>query len=57
VLLVLLGVLAVFGLLRRRGPDEYVEAQFDDGSTLRLGRGIEGRDLLDDADRIVGVVG
>jgi hypothetical protein len=56
-LLVLLGVLAVFGLLRRRAPSEYIEVQFDDGSTLRLGRGVEGRDLLDDADRIVEIVG
>ena len=55
-LIVLLGVLAVFGLLRRRAPSEYVDVQYDDGSTLRVSRGPEGRDLLDDAERILEVV-
>jgi hypothetical protein len=55
-LLIGLGVLAVFGLLRRRAPSQYVELQYDDGSTLRVNRGPEARDLLDDAERIVEVV-
>ncbi len=54
-LLVGLGVLAVFGLLRRRAPSRYVDVQYDDGSTMRVSRGPEARDLLDDAERIVEV--
>jgi hypothetical protein len=38
-------------LLWRRAmrPREYVEVLYDDGSVLRLERGVEAEDLLDDA--------
>jgi hypothetical protein len=55
-LLIGLGVLAVFGVLRRRAPGRYVDLQYEDGSTIRVARGPEARDLLDDAERIVEVV-
>lgn len=46
--LVLVGIAAAVGLLRRRTPSEYVDVHFDDGSTIRLTDGPEARDLLDD---------
>jgi hypothetical protein len=53
VILLLLGAAAAIGLLRRRRPAEYVDVRFEDGSSVRLARGVEGRDLLDDADAIL----
>jgi hypothetical protein len=47
--LVLLGIVAAIVLLRRRTPSEYVDVHFDDDSTIRLTRGPEAQDLLDDA--------
>jgi hypothetical protein len=46
--LLLLGVAVAVVLLRRREPKEFVDVQFEDGSSVRLDRGIEARDLLDD---------
>jgi hypothetical protein len=48
--LVLVGVAVAVGLLRRRPPSQYVDVHFDDGSTIRLTRGSEARNLLDDVD-------
>jgi hypothetical protein len=44
-------------LLRgRRARAEYVEVDYDDGSSIRVGRGAEARDLLGDADELVEIV-
>jgi hypothetical protein len=51
--LVLLGVAAAVGLLRRRRPTRFVDVQFADGSSVRLTSGPEARDLLDDAYAIL----
>ena len=48
VLLVGAALLAI-GLLRRRVPSEFVDVDFDDGSAIRLARGYEAQDLLEDA--------
>jgi hypothetical protein len=47
--LVLLGITATVVLLRRRTRSEYVDVHFDDDATIRLTRGPEADDLLDDA--------
>jgi hypothetical protein len=54
--LVLLALAVVVALVRRREPSEYVEVDFDDGSSFRFGRGAEARDLLADADELVEIV-
>ena len=41
--------LLAIGLLRRRVPSEFVDVDFDDGSAIRLARGYEAQDLLEDA--------
>lgn len=46
---VLLAVAAAVAVLRRRRPGEFVDVQFEDGSSIRLSKGPEARDLLDDA--------
>jgi len=46
--LVLLAIAGLVAVLRRRRPTEFVDVQFEDGATVRLARGIEARDLLDD---------
>ena len=53
--LVLLVVVAlgVLGLLRRRTPSEFVDVDFEDGSTIRLASGAEAHDLLDDARTVL----
>jgi hypothetical protein len=51
--LLLLGIVAAAGLLRRRRPTQFVEVQFDDGSSVRLTTGPEARDLLDDAHAVL----
>jgi hypothetical protein len=56
VVLILAGLGAAVGLLRRRTPSRYVDVHFDDGSTVRLAHGAEARDLLDDVDAILEVV-
>jgi hypothetical protein len=55
--LVLVAVAVVVGLVRRgRVRAEYVEVDYDDGSSIRVGRGAEARDLLGDADELVEIV-
>jgi hypothetical protein len=53
-------VLAALGVLlalaRRRTPSAYVDVHFEDGSSLRLTRGPEARDLLDDVDAALDTV-
>ena len=56
VVLILLVLAAVIHLARRRETTEYVEVDYDDGSSLRFGRGAEARDLLGDADELVEIV-
>jgi hypothetical protein len=48
-------VAAVVGavVLVRRRTGEYVEVEFDDGSSVRLESAAEARDLLEDAAAIV----
>ena len=53
VVLLLLGAAAAIALLRRRRPTEFVDVQFDDGSSVRLAGSAEAGDLLDDADAIL----
>lgn len=55
--LVLLGVAGVVGLLRLRRSREFVDVQFEDGAAVRLARGVEALDLLDDAYAILGAAG
>jgi hypothetical protein len=55
--LVLLAIAGVLGALRRLRPAEFVEVQFEDGAALRLTRGIEADDLLDDTYAILETVG
>lgn len=55
--LVVLGIVGLLGLLRRLRPAEFVGVQFEDGASIRLSRGIEARDLLDDAYAILETVG
>jgi hypothetical protein len=56
-LVLLLGAAAVVAVLRRRRPSEYVDVQFEDGSSFRFARGTEVRDLLDDVYGILDAVG
>jgi hypothetical protein len=49
----LLGVAVAARLLRRRRPREFVDVQFEDGSSVRLSGGVEARDLLDDVYAIL----
>ncbi|HEX7255234.1 MAG TPA: hypothetical protein VF236_04840 [Gaiellaceae bacterium] len=46
-------------LLWRRAlrPKEYVDVLYDDGSLLRLERGVEAEDLLDDARELLEILG
>jgi hypothetical protein len=55
-LLLLLAAAAVIWVTRRREPAEFVEVDYDDGSSIRVGRGAEARDLLRDADELVEIV-
>jgi hypothetical protein len=50
--LLLLGIAAAVGLIRRR-PPEFVDVEFEDGAAIRLTSGVEARDLLDDARAIL----
>jgi hypothetical protein len=54
--LLLAGLGGVIALLRRRRPSEYVDVHFDDGSMIRLTKGPEARDLLDDVYAALGIV-
>jgi hypothetical protein len=51
--LLALGAAAVARVLRRRRSVEFVDVHFEDGSSVRLARGTEARDLLDDAHAIL----
>jgi hypothetical protein len=51
--LLLLGIVAAVAVLRRRRPSEFVDVQFDDGSSIRFSAGPEAQDLLDDAHVIL----
>jgi hypothetical protein len=51
--LLLLGAAATISVLRRRRPSEFVDARFEDGSTIRLAGGVEARDVLDDVYAIL----
>ena len=53
VLLLFLGAAAAIAVVRRRRRPEFVDVQFEDGSSVRLAGGVEARDLLDDADAIL----
>jgi hypothetical protein len=55
--LVVLGIVGLLGVLLRLRPAEFVAVQFEDGASIRLTRGIEARDLLDDAYAILETVG
>jgi hypothetical protein len=55
VVLLLLGIAAAAGLLRRRTPRELVDVQFEDGSSIRLARSPEADDLLEEAYAILEV--
>ena len=54
VILIAVALVAGVVLLRRRAR-EYVEVEFDDGSSVRFESGPEARDLLDDASAILAV--
>jgi hypothetical protein len=56
VVLLLLAVAALIGLARRRRSEDFVEVDYDDGSSLRMGRGAEARDLLGDAEELVEIL-
>lgn len=54
---IVLAALAAILLWRRAtGRAEYVEVLYDDGSRLRLERGVEADDLLDDARELLDVL-
>jgi hypothetical protein len=51
---ILLAILVGILLWRRtRGPGEYVDVHYDDASVLRLERGVEADDLLNDARELL----
>jgi hypothetical protein len=54
--LLLLGVAAVYAALRHRRPSEHVDVQFEDGSSFRFAGGTDARDLLDDVYGILDAV-
>ena len=56
VVLALAALAAVLLWRRAAGRREYVEAVYDDGSLLRLERGAEADDLLDDARELLAIL-
>jgi hypothetical protein len=53
----MLAALAGILLWRRAArPQEYVNVLYDDGSMLRLERGVEADDLLDDARELLAIL-
>ena len=54
--LLLVGAAALLALWRRLAARERVEIYYDDGSFVRLVRGVEAADLLRDAREIVAAV-
>jgi len=56
-IVLLLGGLAAVLLWRRAGgTGERVDVVYDDGSLLRLDRGVEASDLLDDAGELLTIL-
>jgi hypothetical protein len=54
---IVLAALAGILLWRRAArPQEYVNVLYDDGSMLRLERGVEADDLLDDARELLAIL-
>jgi hypothetical protein len=51
--LLMLALVVVAVVLRRRRSTEWVDVQFEDGSSIRLTSGPEARGLLDDAYTIL----
>lgn len=56
VVLPLTALAAVLLWRRAAGRSEHVEAVYDDGSLLRLERGVEADDLLDDARELLAIL-
>ena len=53
----LLAAIAAVVLWRRRPrPDTYVDVVYDDGSVLRLDRGVEAADLLNDTRELLAIL-
>lgn len=52
----LAGLAAVLLWRRAAGPGEHVEIVYVDGSLLRLERGVEANDLLDDAGELLTIL-
>jgi hypothetical protein len=49
----LLGIVAAVVVWRRRGAPEHVDVAYEDGSLVRVERGLEAADLLDDARELL----
>jgi hypothetical protein len=56
-LLFVLAAAALAVLVRRRRRTEFVDVEFEDGSSIRFERGMEASDLVDDAYQILGTAG
>ena len=56
VVLPLAALAAVLLWRRAAGRREHVDAVYDDGSLLRLERGVEADDLLDDARELLAIL-
>ena len=52
-LVLLLGIVAAVVVWRRRGAPEHVDVAYEDGSLVRVERGLEAADLLDDARELL----
>jgi hypothetical protein len=56
VILLLAALAAVLFWRRAARPAERVDVLYDDGSLLRLDRGVEAEDLLDDAHELLAIL-
>jgi hypothetical protein len=56
VILVLAGLAAVLLWRRSAGREERVDVVYADGSLIRLDRGVEADDLLDDARELLAIL-
>lgn len=52
-LLLVLGAATLVVFVRRRRPADFVDVEFEDGSSIRFERGPEASDLVDDAYAIL----